>query len=204
MELLVAAGSPFQLSVDSWTGTHTLTHTHTPLHFGSSPFKQTLFSSPPLVLLTPHPHHHTQTPSSLTPPSPACDSASSVPLLLPDVTPPLPVAPGSGCQTRTLDSGIGTFPLPDSVTRSSARHIPKSESSPDRVTADSASSHPDPSQSDVKMPSLPQPRLHDPPSMGHSQSESSVTSSQQDRDVQKRPPTCSGTPHSCHLCDAAV
>lgn len=153
------------------------------------------------MLLTPHPHHHTQTPSSLTPLSPACDSTSSVPLLLPDVTSPLPVAPGSGCQTRTLDSGIGTFPLPDSVTRAGARHIPKSESSPDRVTTDSASSHPDPSQSDVKVPSLPQPRLHDPPSMGQSQSESSVTSSQQDRDIQKRPATCSGMPHSCHLCD---
>ncbi|XP_019207363.1 nck-associated protein 5 isoform X4 [Oreochromis niloticus] len=38
---------------------------------------------------------------------------------------------GFGCQMRTLDSGIGTFPLPDSVTRASGRHIPKSESSPE-------------------------------------------------------------------------
>lgn len=29
---------------------------------------------------------------------------------------------------RTLDSGIGTFPLPDSITRASCRYIPKSES----------------------------------------------------------------------------
>uniref|UniRef100_A0A3P8T628 NCK associated protein 5 n=1 Tax=Amphiprion percula TaxID=161767 RepID=A0A3P8T628_AMPPE len=52
---------------------------------------------------------------------------------------PLPVNLGSGCQMRTLDSGIGTFPLPDSVTRASGRHIPKSES----------------------MPSPPKTRLHD-------------------------------------------
>uniref|UniRef100_A0A8D0AW01 NCK associated protein 5 n=1 Tax=Sander lucioperca TaxID=283035 RepID=A0A8D0AW01_SANLU len=64
----------------------------------------------------------------------------------------------SGCQMRTLDSGIGTFPLPDSVTRASGRHIPKSESSPDGVTACSSdldreppSSYPDPSQPDVKV-----------------------------------------------------
>ncbi|NXF81776.1 NCKP5 protein, partial [Sclerurus mexicanus] len=34
----------------------------------------------------------------------------------------------SCCQMRTLDSGIGTFPLPDSVTRSTGRHISKPES----------------------------------------------------------------------------
>ncbi|XP_061090113.1 nck-associated protein 5-like [Conger conger] len=37
---------------------------------------------------------------------------------------------GSGCQTRTLDSGIGTFPLPDSVARATGRHLPKSTSTP--------------------------------------------------------------------------
>uniref|UniRef100_A0A3Q1EZJ5 NCK associated protein 5 n=1 Tax=Acanthochromis polyacanthus TaxID=80966 RepID=A0A3Q1EZJ5_9TELE len=80
---------------------------------------------------------------------------------------PLPVPLGSGCQMRTLDSGIGTFPLPDSVTRASGRHIPKSESSPDGVTAssseldrESSSSYPDPSQPDVKVPSLPKTRLN--------------------------------------------
>ncbi|NXN83827.1 NCKP5 protein, partial [Bombycilla garrulus] len=34
----------------------------------------------------------------------------------------------SCCQMRTLDSGIGTFPLPDSGNRSTGRHIPKQES----------------------------------------------------------------------------
>ncbi|KAI1237356.1 hypothetical protein IHE44_0014621, partial [Lamprotornis superbus] len=33
----------------------------------------------------------------------------------------------SCCQMRTLDSGIGTFPLPDSGTRSTGRHVPKQE-----------------------------------------------------------------------------
>ncbi|KAJ8003537.1 hypothetical protein DPEC_G00149380 [Dallia pectoralis] len=42
---------------------------------------------------------------------------------------------GSSCQMRTLDSGIGTFPLPDSVTRVNGRHVAKSESSPDQMTA---------------------------------------------------------------------
>ncbi|XP_074483609.1 nck-associated protein 5-like isoform X1 [Sebastes fasciatus] len=94
---------------------------------------------------------------------------------------------GSGCQMRTLDSGIGTFPLPDSVTRASGRHIPKSESSPDGVTAGSSdpdreppSSHPDPSQPDVKVPSLPKTRPHAPTSMGHSQSDPSMTGSSND------------------------
>ncbi|NXO79650.1 NCKP5 protein, partial [Sitta europaea] len=34
----------------------------------------------------------------------------------------------SCCQMRTLDSGIGTFPLPDSGSRSTGRHAPKQES----------------------------------------------------------------------------
>ncbi|XP_077176363.1 nck-associated protein 5 isoform X3 [Paroedura picta] len=33
----------------------------------------------------------------------------------------------SGCQMRTLDSGIGTFPLPDSGNRSTGRHVSKQE-----------------------------------------------------------------------------
>ncbi|NXQ43440.1 NCKP5 protein, partial [Catharus fuscescens] len=33
----------------------------------------------------------------------------------------------SCCQMRTLDSGIGTFPLPDSGSRSTGRHVPKQE-----------------------------------------------------------------------------
>ncbi|XP_047432355.1 nck-associated protein 5-like isoform X3 [Mugil cephalus] len=91
---------------------------------------------------------------------------------------------GSSCQMRTLDSGIGTFPLPDSVTRANSRHIPKSESSPAGVTAGSSeldqelpSSHPDPSQPDVKVPSPPKTRLHAPATMGHSLSDPTVTCS---------------------------
>ncbi|XP_034061209.1 nck-associated protein 5-like isoform X3 [Gymnodraco acuticeps] len=75
---------------------------------------------------------------------------------------------GSSCQMRTLDSGIGTFPLP------------KSESSPGAMTSGSSdldldppSPHPDPSHPEV--PSLPNPRLHAPTSMGHSLSEPRVT-----------------------------
>ncbi|XP_068446999.1 nck-associated protein 5-like isoform X2 [Clinocottus analis] len=102
---------------------------------------------------------------------------------------------GSGCQMRTLDSGIGTFPLPDSVTRAGGRHIPKSESSPDGVTAgcsdldrEPPSSHPDPSQPDVKVPSLPNTRPHAPTSMGHSLSEPSVTCGDLAQDAQSRLP----------------
>ncbi|MGH0147591.1 UNVERIFIED_CONTAM: hypothetical protein FKN15_010851 [Acipenser sinensis] len=40
---------------------------------------------------------------------------------------------GSSCQMRTLDSGIGTFPLPDSVTRATGKHLPKSQSNPEKV-----------------------------------------------------------------------
>ncbi|XP_031708260.1 nck-associated protein 5-like isoform X2 [Anarrhichthys ocellatus] len=103
---------------------------------------------------------------------------------------------GSGCQMRTLDSGIGTFPLPDSVTRASGRHIPKSESSPDGLTAGSSgldreppSSHADPSQPDVKVPSLPKTRPHAPTSMVHSLSNPSVTCSDNAQDSQSRLPT---------------
>lgn len=120
------------------------------------------------------------------------------PLLLFPASPrhhtPLPVTLGSSCQMRTLDSGIGTFPLPDSVTRASSRHIPKSESSPDRVTAGSSeldrgtSSHLDPSLPNVKVPSLPKTRLHAPTSMGHSLSDPTVTSSSNAQDTQSRLP----------------
>ncbi|XP_069020027.1 nck-associated protein 5-like isoform X2 [Embiotoca jacksoni] len=102
---------------------------------------------------------------------------------------------GSGCQMRTLDSGIGTFPLPDSVTRASGRHIPKSESSPDGVTAGSSelnreppSSHPDPSQPDVKVPSLPKTCPHAPTTMGHSLSDPTVACSSDTQDTQSRLP----------------
>ncbi|XP_069791308.1 nck-associated protein 5 isoform X2 [Narcine bancroftii] len=35
---------------------------------------------------------------------------------------------GSNCQMRTLDSGIGTFPLPDSANRATGRHLTKTTS----------------------------------------------------------------------------
>lgn len=97
---------------------------------------------------------------------------------------------------RTLDSGIGTFPLPDSVTRASGRHIPKSESSPEGVTGGSSelnreppSSHPDPSQPDVKVPSLSKPHPHVSMSMGHSLSDPTVTCSNDNaQDTQSRLP----------------
>nr|XP_057906795.1 nck-associated protein 5-like isoform X2 [Doryrhamphus excisus] len=99
---------------------------------------------------------------------------------------------GTGCQMRTLDSGIGTFPLPDSVTRASGRHIPKSESSPDGVTAqfqaESSSPHTDPSQSSVKVPSLPKSPLHAPASLSHSLSDPSVTYGGDASDAQTRLP----------------
>ncbi|XP_047211308.1 nck-associated protein 5-like isoform X3 [Girardinichthys multiradiatus] len=99
---------------------------------------------------------------------------------------------GSSCQMRTLDSGIGTFPLPDSVTRSSSRCIPKSESSPDRVTA--GASDPDPSQPDVKVPSLPKMHRHAPEgSMAHSASEPAVTSSRIAKETQSRLPKLSSS-----------
>lgn len=108
---------------------------------------------------------------------------------------PLPVTLGSSCQMRTLDSGIGTFPLPDSVTRASGRHIPKSESSPDWMPSGSSeldrgtpSSHLDPSQPNVKVPSLPKTRLHAPTSMGHSLSDPTVTCSNNVQDTQSRLP----------------
>ncbi|KAM9328225.1 nck-associated protein 5-like [Pholidichthys leucotaenia] len=96
----------------------------------------------------------------------------------------------SSCQMRTLDSGIGTFPLPDSVNRTSGRHIPKSESSPEGVTAGSSEldSHPDPSQPDVKVPSLPKTRLHAPNTIGHSLSDPTVTRSSDVQDTQSRLP----------------
>lgn len=96
---------------------------------------------------------------------------------------------------RTLDSGIGTFPLPDSVTRASGRHIPKSESSPNWMTAGSCeldrgtpSSQLDPSQPNVKVPSLPKTHLHAPTSMGHSLSDPTVTSRNNVQDTQSRLP----------------
>uniref|UniRef100_A0A8C4S8C5 Nck-associated protein 5 C-terminal domain-containing protein n=1 Tax=Erpetoichthys calabaricus TaxID=27687 RepID=A0A8C4S8C5_ERPCA len=52
----------------------------------------------------------------------------------------------SNCQMRTLDSGIGTFPLPDSANKATGRHIPKSESDPEKVVRLSPSLREIPSQ----------------------------------------------------------
>ncbi|XP_028983706.1 nck-associated protein 5-like isoform X2 [Betta splendens] len=103
---------------------------------------------------------------------------------------------GSSCQMRTLDSGIGTFPLPDSVNRVASRHISACEPSPDGATTGSSelhraapqSSYPDPSQPDVKVPFLSKTRLRPPKSMGHSLSDPSVTCSSHIQDAQSRLP----------------
>lgn len=105
---------------------------------------------------------------------------------------------GSSCQMRTLDSGIGTFPLPDSVTRVNGRHIPKSESSPDRVASiltepdQDLSAHPLPN---VKVPSLPETFPHAPGVLGHSLSDPIVTGSHvQDTQSHLPKPSTSGKP----------
>lgn len=86
---------------------------------------------------------------------------------------------GSGCQMRTLDSGIGTFPLPDSVTRAGGRHVPKSESSPGVGTAGAAD--PVATEPDGSAPAG---------SMAHSASEPAVSGS---RNAQSRLPKLSSS-----------
>uniref|UniRef100_A0A672HWB9 Nck-associated protein 5 C-terminal domain-containing protein n=1 Tax=Salarias fasciatus TaxID=181472 RepID=A0A672HWB9_SALFA len=83
----------------------------------------------------------------------------------------------SGCQTRTLDSGIGTFPLHDPAGRAGGRHPPKSESGPEGVTAAEppASRLPDPSQPLPKVPSPSKSRPQAPGSLAHSLSDPAVT-----------------------------
>lgn len=104
---------------------------------------------------------------------------------------------------RTLDSGIGTFPLPDSVTRASGRHIPKCDSSADGVTAELQAEPPAPlpesSHPSVKMPSLPNTCLHAPGSLGHSFSDPSLTYSGYTPDAQTRLPKLTGELSSINL-----
>ncbi|XP_062416891.1 nck-associated protein 5-like [Pungitius pungitius] len=99
---------------------------------------------------------------------------------------------GSGCQTRTLDSGIGTFPLPDSVSRAGGRHVPKSEPSPDAAPAGSSDPDrgpaPPPPEPDVKVPSRPKTHPHAPSSMVHSLSDQSVAHDDSAPDAQSRLP----------------
>ncbi|XP_077370154.1 nck-associated protein 5-like isoform X2 [Festucalex cinctus] len=105
---------------------------------------------------------------------------------------------GSSCQMRTLDSGIGTFPLPDSVTRASGRHVPKCDPGPDGVTAElQAEPHslpPECSQQPpgVKVPSLPNTCLHAQGSLAHSFSDPSLTYSAFTPDAQTRLPKLAG------------
>lgn len=73
---------------------------------------------------------------------------------------------GSSCQMRTLDSGIGTFPLP------------KSEScGPMAATSDAGSSFSSSQPDDVTVSAPPLSRLHAPPPsrLGHSLSDPTVT-----------------------------
>ncbi|XP_066544704.1 nck-associated protein 5 isoform X2 [Amia ocellicauda] len=89
---------------------------------------------------------------------------------------------GSSCQMRTLDSGIGTFPLPDSVNRPTGRHLPKSESSPERalsVSPEPADHHPLPTPPKAKtvdrqVPSDSGAGHHKRSDMGHSLSDSTM------------------------------
>uniref|UniRef100_A0A672HVM7 Nck-associated protein 5 C-terminal domain-containing protein n=1 Tax=Salarias fasciatus TaxID=181472 RepID=A0A672HVM7_SALFA len=92
-------------------------------------------------------------------------------------TPPCGRSASSGCQTRTLDSGIGTFPLHDPAGRAGGRHPPKSESGPEGVTAAEppASRLPDPSQPLPKVPSPSKSRPQAPGSLAHSLSDPAVT-----------------------------
>ncbi|XP_077418997.1 nck-associated protein 5-like isoform X3 [Vanacampus margaritifer] len=102
----------------------------------------------------------------------------------------------SSCQMRTLDSGIGTFPLPDSVTRASGRHVPKCDPGPDGLPAElRAEPHrppPECSQPSVNVPSLPNTRLHAQGSLAHSFSDPSLTCSAFNPDAQTRLPKLAG------------
>ncbi|KAJ8282999.1 hypothetical protein COCON_G00055180 [Conger conger] len=84
---------------------------------------------------------------------------------------------GSGCQTRTLDSGIGTFPLPDSVARATGRHLPKSTSTPPGralgAPAGRADDLPPTSPPKSQVPSKCSPRA--PPVPSHSPSDCGVS-----------------------------
>ncbi|XP_036400664.1 nck-associated protein 5-like [Megalops cyprinoides] len=85
---------------------------------------------------------------------------------------------GSSSQTRTLDSGIGTFPLPDSVTRVTGRHLPKSTSSPGHplcAPAEPAKDLPATSPSEPKVPFLSKNSQNVPCSTGLTFSNPTVT-----------------------------
>ncbi|KAJ8350607.1 hypothetical protein SKAU_G00257370 [Synaphobranchus kaupii] len=107
---------------------------------------------------------------------------------------------GSSCQTRTLDSGIGTFPLPDSVARATGRHLTKSTSTPERALATPVDAPQDAPQDPPtllprwKVPSRPEtcPRPHG--GVGASLSDPTMAGSKDGPDPQSRlpKPTTSG------------
>ncbi|XP_023693509.2 nck-associated protein 5 isoform X3 [Paramormyrops kingsleyae] len=94
--------------------------------------------------------------------------------------------PGSSCQMRTLDSGIGTFPLPESVTRVPGRHLPKTEFCPRRASVDPT----EPTQ-DLPLPSLPKSKVPSCPGtcLNHSVSSPSVSGSSMTDPVSWTPST---------------
>ncbi|KAG9349746.1 hypothetical protein JZ751_028194 [Albula glossodonta] len=104
----------------------------------------------------------------------------------------------SSCQMRTLDSGIGTFPLPDSVARATGRHLPKSASTPERALAMPTEPPQDPPPTLLprwKVPSRPEtgPRPHS--GIGASLSDPTMKGSKDVPDPQSRlpkPSTSSG------------
>ncbi|KAG7271189.1 hypothetical protein CRUP_031446, partial [Coryphaenoides rupestris] len=78
---------------------------------------------------------------------------------------------GSTCQMRTLDSGIGTFPLPGTITGAAGRHhLPKSHSSPGGVVGRTGSScTPTPAAPAPPPPPSPPPTAAQQP-LGHAPS----------------------------------
>ncbi|XP_061082878.1 nck-associated protein 5-like [Conger conger] len=104
---------------------------------------------------------------------------------------------GSSCQTRTLDSGIGTFPLPDSVARATGRHLTKSASTPERALATPAEASQDPPPTLLprwKVPSRPETCSRPHGGVGVSLSDPTMTGSKDLPDPQSRlpKPTTSG------------
>ncbi|XP_035250007.1 nck-associated protein 5-like isoform X1 [Anguilla anguilla] len=98
---------------------------------------------------------------------------------------------GSSCQTRTLDSGIGTFPLPDSVARATGRHLTKSASTPERALATPVEAPQDPAPTLLprwKVPSRPETRSRPHSGVGVSLSDPTMTGSKDLPDSQSRLP----------------
>ncbi|KAJ8352708.1 hypothetical protein SKAU_G00241840 [Synaphobranchus kaupii] len=83
---------------------------------------------------------------------------------------------GSSCQTRTLDSGIGTFPLPDSVARATGRHLPKSASSPGQALGAPAEPAKDAPSTSPPKPQVPSKSSQDTPhGTGHFLSDCTIS-----------------------------